>query len=275
MSVEAIKAVWQIPIQPAGRKLVMLNLADCQNATTKLINPSISAISKACNLTPSQVKRHLAALKDTGLVIVTANKFGGSPGATPHYQLNLQIPFDDARGSVDATGSADATGSVDAQEGAHPCAGGVAPMLPKPEGTGKNRKEREQDKPAVSVRKKNQEQTFSDWYSQITEAGEKAISDYKGVWDFAEKIGLPAGWIDLAWQKFKRDHLTNQKKRQRDWRLTFLTYCRNGYLNLWKARRDGTFYLSDAGVMLAKELGVTDLPHETQAQTPSLLAGGI
>lgn len=142
MSVEAIKAVWQIPIQPAGRKLVMMNLADCQNATTKLINPSISVIAKACNLTPSQVKRHLSALKDAGLVIVTANKFGGNPGATPHYQLNLQIPFDDARGSVDATGSADATGSVDAQEGAHPCAGGVAPMLPKPERTGRNRKER-------------------------------------------------------------------------------------------------------------------------------------
>ena len=273
MSVEAIKAVWQIPIQPAGRKLVMMNLADCQNATTKLINPSISVIAKACNLTPSQVKRHLSALKDAGLVIVTANKFGGNPGATPHYQLNLQIPFDDARGSVDATGSADATGSVDAQEGAHPCAGGVAPMLPKPERTGRNRKEREQDKPAVSLaRKKNQEQTFSDWYSQITEAGEKAISDYQPVWDFAEKIGLPAGWIDLGWQKFKRDHLANPKERQLDWRLTFLTYCRNGYLDLWKARRDGTFYLSDAGVMLTKEVGA-DVPAETQTQTAPLFAG--
>lgn len=167
------------------------------------------------------------------------------------------------------TGDTDAT-DVDVTRDQHVSTTPLPLPIPKED------KERAQGKPAVSrARKKNQEQTFSDWYTQITEAGEKAISDYKGVWDFAEKIGLPAGWIDLAWQKFKRDHLTNQKKRQRDWRLTFLTYCRNGYLNLWKARRDGTFYLSDAGVMLAKELGVTDLPHETQAQTPSLLAGCI
>lgn len=164
------------------------------------------------------------------------------------------------------TGDTDAT-DVDVTRDQHVSTTPLPLPIPKED------KERAQGKPAVSrARKKNQEQTFSDWYTQITEAGEKAISGYAPVWTFAEKVGLPQGWIDLAWHAFKRDHLDREDKRQIDWRKAFANYLRGNYLNLWKARRDGTFFLSDAGVMLARELGA-DVPAESQAPATPLFAG--
>lgn len=276
MSNTALNAVWRIEVRPAAKKLVLVYLSDRMSERTGQLNPSISTVAKDCGLSEKQARRYMHELVADGLVEATGNHGGGDPRTPKNYRLTFvnQGVTPPAHGSPTQEPPLPSTGGVHShpREGTPPSHGSLISKESE-----ENQKEAQGKPASVSgkQRKTNKAgQTFSEWYTQITEAGEKAISTYTPVLNFAEQVGIPIEWIDLAWQQFKRDQIARTDKRQADWRLTFLNYCRKGWLNVWKARRDGGFYLSDAGVMLARELGA-DVPHETQAQTPSLLVGGI
>lgn len=145
MSVNASRIVWAAAITPPTNKLTLLALADYLHEETGRLNPSLQAIADKVGVSRSQAQRIVRDLIGQGLVSVLANQFGGKPGTTPSYRLNLdRIEALPRTGSTDATptGSTDATpthstdatptGSTHAQEGSHGCAGGVAPMRPKP-----------------------------------------------------------------------------------------------------------------------------------------------
>ncbi|PUE15495.1 helix-turn-helix domain-containing protein [Limnohabitans sp. WS1] len=274
MSNTALMAVWRIEVRPAAKKLVLVYFSDRMSERTGQLNPSVSTVAKDCGLSEKQARRYIHELVADGLVEADGNHRGGDPRTSKNYRLTFvdQGATPPTHGSPPQKLPLPSTGGDHShpREGTPPAHGSLISKEPV-----MNQKEA-QGKPALSAKqsKKKAELTFAAWYTQITEAGEKAISTYAPVLNFAEQVGLPLEWIDLAWQQFKRDHIARTDKQQADWRLTFLNYCRKGWLNVWKARRDGTFYLSDAGVMLAKELGV-DVPNESQAQTPSLLAGCI
>lgn len=153
MSIIAMKRVWATEIQPAGRKLVALKLADHCNDTGGSLFVGMAAIARDCGVSRSQAQRHVHALVDAGLLSVVANAAGGARGVVPHYRLHIERLSNpsvggstDATRSTDATGSADAppaadmtgsasatggvhaTGSTDAAHGSHGCGDGVAPM---------------------------------------------------------------------------------------------------------------------------------------------------
>ena len=154
-----MKRVWATEIQPAGRKLVALKLADHCNDTGGSLFIAMSTIAAACGISRSQAQRHVHALVDAGLLSVTANATGGARGVVPHYCLHVErlsdpsatgsadatrstgaTPSTDATGSTDATPDADMTGSASATGGVHTtgstdtahgsrgCGDGVAPM---------------------------------------------------------------------------------------------------------------------------------------------------
>lgn len=154
-----MKRVWATDIQPAGRKLVALKLADHCSDTGGSLFVGMTSIARDCGVSRSQAQRHVHALVDAGLLSVTANAAGGARGTVPHYRLHVErlaepsatggthatrstdatrstsatgsanaVPADGVTGCVDATGSAGATGSTDAPDGSHGCGDGVAPM---------------------------------------------------------------------------------------------------------------------------------------------------
>lgn len=136
MSNLVLRRVWATDIQPAGRKLVAVKLADsCDDAGGSLF-PSMAYIAASCNLSRAQAQRHVHALIADGYLSVIANAAGGAPGTVPHYKLHVDRLTEsksparrmDATpaGNLHATGSADATGGADEVEGPHQRAKGVA-----------------------------------------------------------------------------------------------------------------------------------------------------
>lgn len=81
---------------------------------------------------------------------------------------------------------------------------------------------------------------------QCKEKGEKAIPETDPIFDYAEEIGVPGEYLELAWQVF-RDEYLSRDKRYRDWRAHFRTYIRKNYHKLWWIQPDGTFALTTTG----------------------------
>ncbi len=117
MSIAAIDAAWGIDVSPPARKLVLLCMANRHNGITGQLNPSVDDVARSCGISADQARRHIHALIDAGLVEVIGNHYGGKPGMSRSYRLNLAI-----------TPCTDATPSTDAAHDLHPCGRGLAPM---------------------------------------------------------------------------------------------------------------------------------------------------
>ena len=109
MSVEISNAVW-VYQGSVSSKLALLALADYASPEG-ICWPGMEVIAKRICLSRSQAQRVIHSLINEGVVSVIGNVYGGAPGSTRRYQINLQR----------LTGSIDATGSTDAAEGSHLC----------------------------------------------------------------------------------------------------------------------------------------------------------
>lgn len=93
--------------------------------------------------------------------------------------------------------------------------------------------------------------TFSAWIETLRTNGEKPISGYQPVWDYAEKIGLDPEWLEIAWMKFAdryRNDPSYYKKRYADWRRHFLNAVEGNWFSIWRTTPNGGFALSTVGV---------------------------
>jgi uncharacterized protein YdaU (DUF1376 family) len=86
---------------------------------------------------------------------------------------------------------------------------------------------------------------------------EPAISAYKPLWDYTEKVGIPKDWVVLAWRMFRRK-FADDKKRYIDWRQTFRNYVENNWLKLWT--------VDASGQVLMTNLGFAELNHSNAEQ---------
>ena len=92
--------------------------------------------------------------------------------------------------------------------------------------------------------------TFATWCEEVKAKGERFISDYRPVWDYAAKVGLPEEFVMLAFQVFKDRYLNSEKgkrKTYRDWRLAFLNAIKADWFRLWRVDADGRYCLTSAG----------------------------
>ena len=103
--------------------------------------------------------------------------------------------------------------------------------------------------------------TFATWCEEVKAKGERFISDYRPVWEYAQKVGLPEEFVMLAFQVFK-DRYTNGEKGKRktyaDWRLAFLNAIKSDWFRLWRVDADGRYCLTSAGLQ-------ADLEHRKAA----------
>ncbi|MBC8748531.1 MULTISPECIES: helix-turn-helix domain-containing protein [Paraburkholderia] len=139
--------------------ICMLFLADWCADDGSSLYPSIALLAAKMRVSESQARRVLHGLIDCGYVAVVGNLFGGAPGTTRQYRLDVtklsklpvlativqhlersaayrwRLSADESSllpigetACMDDTPSADATPSMDARDGSQGCAGGVAPM---------------------------------------------------------------------------------------------------------------------------------------------------
>ena len=94
--------------------------------------------------------------------------------------------------------------------------------------------------------------TMSQWIKSLSGTGEKLISDYKPLWDYCEKVGIPADWIEIAWIQFRDRYTTDEKakrKRYTEWRRVFKRAVEENWLRLWfYSEADNQFRLSTVGI---------------------------
>lgn len=98
--------------------------------------------------------------------------------------------------------------------------------------------------------------TFKVWGDQIKSRGESAISSYKTVFDYCQKVGIPHEWLQYAWNKFKERYTEDEKARRKkyiDWRGVFLRAVKGNWFDLWAVNREGQYYLTTVGQQAERE----------------------
>lgn len=108
------------------------------------------------------------------------------------------------------------------------------------------------EKPAKKQRTSGVKVTMAKWFDSIRENGEKAISDYKPVWDYADSVGLPRELVEVAWISFKAKYF-DSSKTYIDWRAAFRDHVKGNYLKLWFwSDKDNQYRLTTAGIQADK-----------------------
>ena len=104
----------------------------------------------------------------------------------------------------------------------------------------------------LSCSTKQKSITFQTWLLETKAKGEKAVSDYQPVWDYAKLTGIPEDWIEIAWLRFKERYTGEEKakkKRYIDWRGVFLRAVKENWLGLWFfSEKTKEFCLTTVGV---------------------------
>lgn len=88
---------------------------------------------------------------------------------------------------------------------------------------------------------------FAEFRAACREAGEKPIPEGDAVFAYAERIGLPAQFIGLAWRWFKARYADKQQGGVRGWRQTFRNAVESNWPKLWFQADDGSWQLTTAG----------------------------
>jgi hypothetical protein len=99
--------------------------------------------------------------------------------------------------------------------------------------------------------------TFAVWCKQTKARGEKLVSQWEPLREYAKSVQIPSDFIALAWNvfctRFEHDEKA-KKKRYTNWRMTFLNYVKGNYLRLWAwSDRDGCFVLTTVGQQADRE----------------------
>ncbi len=225
MSNKAITAVWSADITPPTRKLVMLFMADSMNEATGRLNPSIEAVARACGISADMARRHLHDLIQIGLIDVVGNPYGGAPGATRNYRLNLPSTT-----GMDATPCTDATPGTHAGDALHPCSRPLAPMQ-ETTGTHASQTRRNQKEPEINQKVRREKratpiecppdvdrQVWADW-SALRKAKRAPITGtvINGARSEAAKAGMTLNDFLMEWchrgsQGLKAEWITGSKQ---------------------------------------------------------------
>lgn len=91
--------------------------------------------------------------------------------------------------------------------------------------------------------------------ARCKDAGERPIGDYKPVWEFAEKVGIPDDSVVLCWQEFVRKFGgdgARASKRYRDWRKAFRNCVEENWFRLWTLDEQGRAVLTASGRIAEK-----------------------
>lgn len=115
----------------------------------------------------------------------------------------------------------------------------------------KQEQEQEQEQPPIPPKggraAKSSAVSLPTWLGAVKAKGEKSIPDGDPVLAYADEVGLPVEFLQLAWKEFRHRYSQPDAKRYRDWRAVFRKAVRGNWLKLWWL--DGQqFALTTAGM---------------------------
>lgn len=115
------------------------------------------------------------------------------------------------------------------------------------------------EQPGKRSRKAKAERTtFATWLQGVKSRGEKPITEFKALWEYADAAGLPGEFIELAWLSFSDHYLKDERagrKLYADWKGTFLNAVKGNYRKLWFwSDRDNAYRLTTVGQQFERAL---------------------
>lgn len=89
MSIALMTLAWQTAL-PLNQKAALLAMADWANDDGSSLHPSIYAVAERLTCSERTAQRLLKDLVEDRWLAVVGNAFGGKPGATRHYRINVR-----------------------------------------------------------------------------------------------------------------------------------------------------------------------------------------
>ncbi|CAJ0719425.1 hypothetical protein LMG6871_02855 [Ralstonia edaphis] len=108
----------------------------------------------------------------------------------------------------------------------------------------------ETDVEKTSKRERKPRTSLKTFLAACKANGVKPVTTYAPLMEYVEGVGLPADFLELAWDVFCHEHLdggANAARLQANWQQHFANYVTKGYYRLWVCKPDGTFELTSAG----------------------------
>lgn len=86
------------------------------------------------------------------------------------------------------------------------------------------------------------------WAEAVKARGEKLVPEDDPVFAYADQVGIPRDYLDLAWLAFKRRYtVQHPAKRYSDWRRVFRNAVEGNWAKLWFVNPDGSYSLTTVG----------------------------
>lgn len=97
--------------------------------------------------------------------------------------------------------------------------------------------------------------TLTTYLADCESEGVKPIPGDDAVFAYAERVGLPAEFLALAWQWFKAKYTvgSGKAKRYTDWRATFRNAVKDCWPKYWAIDQSGAYYLTTQGKQAQRE----------------------
>ena len=258
MSIRVMSLVWDDFPRGGSDKLVMLAMADWCNDQGGSLHPSHAAVAKKCCMSRVQAQRIIRLLEAEGWLLVVGNQYGGAPGMTKQYRLNIEKlknkdGYHDDTGIASDTGIAEDTGITQVLDGYHPGAqtGIASDTQTTIEPPVTTIEPAAMSSVLISVdskitKKRKQPVTIDRFLAACREIGELPIPEDDPVFDHAEKTKIPTDYLRLCWLEFRDIH-RESGKLYTDWRKAFRNCVRGEWYRLWYTDADGNVNLTSKG----------------------------
>lgn len=252
--------VWDSQI-PAGRKMVLLALADHANDDGGSCFPSVAKVARKCTMSERAVQGHIRDLGREGLIDLTER-----PGHSNSFRLHPDriaawTPADSAPPQI----LHPADSAPPPPQILHPTPADSAPItIIEPSLETPEKKGADAPPPPGELFEKPKplgECTYAKYLEWCNQAGRPVVPGDHAVFGWQAQVGLSAEFLEVAWWKFERRFLEDEKgrrKRYTDWPRTFLNYVREGYLGLWHIDADGAYRLTTRGIQAQREKAASD-----------------
>lgn len=91
MSIKVMTYVWDGFPGGGSELLAMLAMADWCDDRGNSLYPSMKAVAEKIRLSEKQARRIIRSFEEAGFLIVVGNAYGGAPGATKQFRVNVQM----------------------------------------------------------------------------------------------------------------------------------------------------------------------------------------